>query len=265
MIEIFIFGWIAGILLSLAIGPLGSFLIWRKMSYFGDTLSHSSLLGISIGFVFKIDPVYSVMITMFFITLIITYIERVYQFSIDIILNIISNTALSLGLVISSLIEEFRTDLVHYLFGDLLKVNLNDIIMISIIISIIILIILWNWNSLLLVSINSELSYIDGINIFKIKLILMIIISLTIGLTMKFIGALTTVALFIIPAATARPYSKSPEKMSIYATLFSISSITFGLFFSVIYNIPSGPSVILCSTIFFFISLFTKNKDFYFK
>lgn len=261
MIDLLVLGWISGTLLSLATGFLGSFLIWKKMSYFTDTLSHASLLGIALSIHLNMNPMYAVILTMVVLTIMLMYIKYIYPYSIDILLNIISYTALSLGLLISSLSQDNSMNIMHYLFGDFLMISFKDVITIGCGVCIILIAILYYWKSFLLISIHSELAHIDGINVFKIQLILMLLIALTVGLSIKFIGAFTATALFIVPAATARFYAKSPESMVTYAILLSIISITSGFILSVVYDLPSGPSVILCATILFFISIAFKRKN----
>lgn len=261
MIDLLVLGWISGVLLSLATGSLGSFLMWKKMSYFTDTLSHASLLGITLSIYLKINPMYSVILIMVILAIILVYIRHIYPYSIDTLLNVISYSALSLGLIMSSLSQDNSMNIVHYLFGDFLMISFRDVVTIGCGICIILIVMLYYWKSFLLISIHPELAYIDGINVFKMQLILMLLIALSVGLSIKFIGVFTATALFVVPAATARFYAKSPESMITYAVLLNIISITLGFIFSVIYDIPSGPSIILCATILFFISVFFKRKD----
>ncbi|MDQ1237320.1 MAG: metal ABC transporter permease [Wigglesworthia glossinidia] len=263
MIDILVLGWISGVLLSLATGFLGSFLIWKKLSYFTDTLSHASLLGIALSIFLKINPMYSIVVVMLFLTILLIYIKFIYPYSVDILLSVISYSALSLGLVMSSIVQEGNSaNIIHYLFGDLLLISYKDIFAIGFGVFLALITILYYWKSFLLISMHSELANIDGINVFKIQLILMLLIALIFGLSIKFIGAFTATSLFIVPSATARFYAKSPESMIIYSILLSIFSITSGLILSALYDIPSGPSVILCATLIFFISIFWKSRKF---
>ncbi|VFP79837.1 zinc ABC transporter permease subunit ZnuB [Candidatus Erwinia haradaeae] len=255
MIELLLPGWLTGIFLTIITGPLGSFIIWRRMSYFGDTLAHTSLLGVACGLLFNINPFYAVIIITLLLTLILVWLERYAELSIDTLLGILAHSSLSLGLVLVSLMSNIHIDLITYLFGDLLAITLSDLWMIIIGVLFILFILVWNWRQLLSLTVNAELAQIDGINIQRTKMILMLITALTIGISMKFIGALIITSLLIIPAATARRFARSPEQMAIFAIIIGILSITIGLSFSAFYNTPAGPSVVLGSAIIFILSI----------
>ncbi|MDF7667198.1 zinc ABC transporter permease subunit ZnuB [Orbaceae bacterium ESL0727] len=245
----------AGLCLSLITGPLGTFVVWRRMSYFGDTLSHAALLGIAFGFLFHINLFYAII----FITLILAFgliwLESQKQLSVDTLLGILAHSALSLGLVVISLMKDIRVDLIGYLFGDLLSVTWEDLYQIITGVALVGAILLWRWNDFLYITVSEELAFSNGINIPLTKLILTILLALTIGISMKFVGALIITSLLIIPAATAKYYANSPEKMALFAIILGMLSILGGLCFSLFYDTPTGPSVVLSNTALFFITL----------
>ncbi|MXP67363.1 zinc ABC transporter permease subunit ZnuB [Pantoea sp. Aalb] len=258
MIELLFPSWLSGVFLSIVAGPLGSFIVWRRMSYFGDALAHGSLLGIALGFIFNVNPYYTMVIIIICLAFGLAYLEYYSYLEIDALLGIMAHSFLSLGLIVVSLISNLRINLMSYLFGDLLAVTLRDVYIISIIVIAVLIIIAWQWRSLLLMSINPELAQIDGINVQRTRLILMLITALTIGVTIKFVGILIMTSLLIIPAATARRFSRSPEQMVVLAVVIGIICITGGLSVSAIYDTPAVPSIVLCGTLLFVISLFKK-------
>jgi len=205
---------IVGIALSFITGPLGSFVVWRKMSYFGDTLSHAALLGIAFGFLLNINPFYAVIFITIILAIALVYLESQQKLAIDTLLGILAHSSLSLGVIVISLMKNIRVDLMGYLFGDLLSITFTDVYFIVVGIIIVGIILFFNWNKFLFVTVNEELAFSHGINIVRTKLILTLILALTIGLSMKFVGALIITSLLIIPAATARFYARTPEKMA---------------------------------------------------
>ena len=219
MLDILLPAWLAGLLLSLITAPLGAFVVWRKMAYFGDTLSHSALL----------------------------------------VLGIIAHCSLSLGVITISLLDNVRVDLMSYLFGDLLAINFNDVIFIGIGVIVIGGILAFFWSKLLSITISPELAQVEGLNVARVRLLLMLLTALTIALSMKFVGALIITSLLIIPSATARRFARTPEAMVIYATVFSIIAVSLGLLFSGIKDTPAGPSVVVCAGALFLLSLFKKE------
>lgn len=260
MFELLLPPLIAGIVLSCITGPLGAFIVWRKMSYFGDTLSHAALLGIAIGFLLHIEPIYSIIFITIVLAVGLIYLESQQKLAVDTLLGIFAHSSLSLGIIVISLISNIRVDLMGYLFGDLLSITVSDIYLITLGALIISIILLFNWNQLLFITVSEELAFSNGINIVRGKLILMLILALTIGLSMKFVGALIITSLLIIPAATARFYSRTPEQMAIFAILIGITSVIGGLLISVYYDTPTGPSVVIANTILFIISLIISKQ-----
>lgn len=255
MIDILLPGWLAGIFLACAAGPLGSFVVWRRMSYFGDTLAHASLLGVAIGFLLDINVYYAVILVTLLLALGLVWLERRPYLAIDTLLGIMAHSALSLGLVVVSLMNNIRVDLMAYLFGDLLSVTTQDLWLIGPGVLVVIAIMCWQWRSLLSMTISQELAHVDGVNLQRTRLILMLVTALTIGLAMKFVGALIITSLLIIPAATARRFARTPEQMAGLAVILGVCAVTGGLIFSALYNTPAGPSVVLCASFLFMLSL----------
>ncbi|KES14668.1 ABC-type Mn2+/Zn2+ transport systems, permease component, partial [Gilliamella apis SCGC AB-598-P17] len=172
------------------------------------------------------------------------------------LLGILAHSALSLGLVVISLMNNIRIDLMGYLFGDILSITMFDVYQIVICVVTIGLLLVWRGNHFLFITVSEELAFSHGIDVPITKFILTILLALTIGIAMKFIGALIITALLIIPAATAKYYAKNPESMAIIAILIGMISIIGGILFSLFYDTPTGPSVVLSNTCLFFISLF---------
>ncbi|WAI18526.1 MAG: zinc ABC transporter permease subunit ZnuB [Buchnera aphidicola (Acyrthosiphon caraganae)] len=262
MFELISPGWFAGIILALTTGPLGSFIVWRRMSSFGDTLSHSSLLGIAVSIAFNINSFYALFFLMTLIAIILAWLEKLLPVSLEVILSIISHSSLSLGMVCMNLMSaNKKIDITSYLFGDLLSVKKYDLIIISITSIIILSILFFRWNSILSATINEELAQIDGVNIFLVRLTVMLMTAFTIAISIKFVGALLITSLLIIPPATAQHFSDSPEKMVIIAIIISIVSVTGGVSLSVLYNTPASPSIVLFSS---FLCLLANIKKYFF-
>lgn len=261
MIELLLPGWLAGILLACAAGPLGSFVVWRRMSYFGDTLAHASLLGVAFGLLLNVNPFYAVIAVTLCMALGLVWLERRPHLAIDTLLGIMAHSALSLGLVVVSLMGNVRVDLMAYLFGDLLSVTLDDIITIALGVAIVCGVLAWQWRNLLAMTISPDLAHVDGVNLQRTKMLLMLITALTIGVAMKFVGALIITSLLIIPAATARRFARTPEQMAAVAVLMGMISVTGGLAFSAFYDTPAGPSVVLASALLFILSMSKKQPS----
>lgn len=256
MIELLLPSLLAGLSLTCLTGPLGTFVVWRRMSYFGDTLSHAALLGVAFGFLLNINLFYAIILVTLILAIGLLWLESQKQLPVDTLLGILAHSALSLGLVVISLMNNIRIDLMGYLFGDILSITMFDVYQIVICVVIIGLLLVWRWNHFLFITVSEELAFSHGIDVPITKFILTILLALTIGIAMKFVGALIITALLIIPAATAKYYAKNPESMAIIAILIGMISIIGGILFSLCYDTPTGPSVVLSNTCLFFISLF---------
>ncbi|CAL4042776.1 High-affinity zinc uptake system membrane protein ZnuB [Buchnera aphidicola (Phyllaphis fagi)] len=256
MHKMFFLGWLAGVLLSISSGSLGTFIVWRRMSSFGNTISHSSLLGLAIAALININSFYVVLLLVIILTVIIVYLECFSNLMLDTILGIITYSSLSLGMIILNIISTNKTvDLTNYLFGDLLILQTCDVIIIGCMSVFVLCVLIYYWRSMISVVISDELSQLHGIKVFKVRLILMLITSLLIGITTKLVGALLITSLLIIPPATVQKFVKSPEQMIFYSIIVSIISITLGVIFSIFCIIPISPIIILFESIIFLISM----------
>ena len=253
MIELLFPGWLAGIMLACAAGPLGSFVVWRRMSYFGDTLAHASLLGVAFGLLLDVNPFYAVIAVTLLLAGGLVWLEKRPQLAIDTLLGIMAHSALSLGLVVVSLMSNIRVDL--------LAVTPEDLIAIAIGVVIVVAILFWQWRNLLSMTISPDLAFVDGVKLQRVKLLLMLVTALTIGVAMKFVGALIITSLLIIPAATARRFARTPEQMAGVAVLVGMVAVTGGLTFSAFYDTPAGPSVVLCAALLFILSMMKKQAS----
>ncbi|WGE42749.1 zinc ABC transporter permease subunit ZnuB [Actinobacillus equuli] len=261
MFDILFPAWLAGLLLAVITAPLGAFVVWRKMAYFGDTLSHSALLGVALGIFLQVDPYIAVIIMTLILALLLVWLEHRTAYSLDTVLGIIAHCSLSLGVITISLLDNVRVDLMSYLFGDLLAIDFSDVIFIGIGSLLIASVLAFFWKKLLSITISPELAQIEGLNVARLRLLLMVLTALTIALSMKFVGALIITSLLIIPSAIARRFARTPEAMVGYAIVFSILSVTGGLLFSGWKDTPAGPSVVICAGMLFLLSLAKKESE----
>lgn len=235
-------GIIGGLIIALISGILGSFVLWKRMSYFGDALSHSAFLGVALGLLWGINLPLSVAIVAIIFALIFSNNKVIY--SSDTILGILSYSALSLSIVISSY-SNIKIDLMSYLFGDILTININDIY--ALIISAII-IVMWvyiNWQKLILLCISYELLQAEGVNARQLKLVFSLILALFVAVSFKIVGILLITAMLIIPAAGALNISHTPLQMIIFSIIIGFISVMIGLTGAVFFDVPTGPAIIL--------------------
>jgi len=258
MIEFLLPSIFAGLGIALIAGPLGSFVVWRKMAYFGDTLAHASLMGLAFGFLLDVNLYLALVVCCMLLAVILVTLQRQQVVAADTLLGILAHSSLSLGLVAVSFLDDVRIDLMSYLFGDLLAVSPDDLIFIYLGVIVVGLMLILFWRPLLSTTINEELASVEGHNVDLMRLILMLLVGLVIAVGMKFVGALIITSLLIIPAATARRFSRSPEQMAVLASLFGAVAVLSGLSLSWHFDTPAGPSVVISAAALFLLSQFKR-------
>lgn len=242
-----------GIGIAALAGPLGAFVVWRRMAYFGDTLAHSALMGIALGFLFDINLNLAVVACCVMLAVLLVSLQRQHLVATDTLLGIMAHSALSLGLVAVALLDNVRIDLMEYLFGDLLAIAPADLWWIYGGGAVVILLLWRLWNPLLAITINEELAQVEGVPVARIRLGLMLLIAVVIAVAMKLVGILLITSLLIIPAAAARRLANTPEQMALFASLLGMLAVVGGISASWFWDTPAGPSVVVTALVEFLI------------
>ncbi|CAQ54280.1 putative cation ABC transporter [Wolbachia endosymbiont of Culex quinquefasciatus JHB] len=255
--SFFINSLIAVIMISLVTGALGSFMIWQRLSYLGDSLSHSSLLGIALALIFNISPSVSIMlIAIMFAILLSLNFNKLY--SADTILNIVTNVVLSSSLILMSFLPSGNNSIISSLFGDILMIDQSNIISIFLTSVIVTLILIFRWRYWLMISINQDLATVEKVHVNFVRLEFLIILAIFIAISAQLIGILLIAAFLLIPAASARLISKTPMQMIIVATVFSVISGVSGLILSASFDLLTGPAIILIAAVYLIIAYFIR-------
>jgi len=235
----------AGLAVATVAGPLGSLVVWQRMAYFGDSLAHGALLGIALGLWLSIPGAYAVLVVCVLIALLLGWLERRSSISGDTLLGIVSHGALALGLVAITLVPGGRTDMEALLFGDILTVTVAEVLGMWAL-SIAVLLVLGKlWPSLIALIVHRDLARVEGIPVARYELMAKLLLALTVAIAMKIVGVLLITALLIIPAAAARHFSHTPERMALWASTIAALSVVAGLLVSLVWNTPVGPSMVL--------------------
>ena len=245
----------AGVGIANVVGPLGCFVIWRRLSYFGDTLSHSALLGVTLAYSFSLNISLSVFIISAVVALLLINLQKRTKLAGDSLLGLLAHSTLAIGLVLIGFLSYIRFDLMGLLFGDILAVTIEDIALVWVGGFVILGILYFIWKSLFSATVNYDLSAAEGMKPEVSNFIFTLLLAGVIALSIKMIGALLITGLLLIPAATARNISNSPNQMVFLATLVGIISVIAGLFTSLELNTSSGPTIIVVALILFIVSL----------
>ena len=253
--DFFVRALIAGIGVALVTGPLGCFVVWRRLSYFGDTLSHSALLGVTMAYSFELNIALSVFIISSAIALILIQLQKKTNLPGDALLGLLAHSSLAVGLVVIGFLTFIRFDIMGLLFGDILAVTTTDIFVIWTGGAVILLVLKLIWIPLFASTVNYELAEAEGLNPDRAKAIFTILMAAVIAISIKMVGLLLITGMLIIPAAMARNISDSPQKMVLFSVIGGLLSVILGLFSSLEFNTASGPSIIMAALVLFILSL----------
>jgi zinc transport system permease protein len=243
---------LAGICVSIIGGGLGCFVVWKQMAYFGDSLSHSSLLGIALGIALGINITIGTFFICALFAALLVYLQNKQILSNDTLLGILAHSSLSIGIVSISLLNK-KVNLDSYLFGDILTVTSNEVILFSVATIFVLIILYVIWDKLVLLTIDKNIAAAEKINTNFIQAVFLTLLIIFVATCVKIVGILLITSMLIIPAASAKQISKSPIQMALLSSFIGILSIIFGLFLSVLIDIPTGPTIIVVLAIIFMI------------
>lgn len=241
---------LAGVGLSLATGPLGAFVVWRRMAYFGDATSHAAILGVALALALQLPVgVGTLIVALAMAATVSTLAAR--GWAMDTTLGVLAHSALAFGLVAISYVPGVRADLSTYLFGDILVVPKADLGFIWGGALLVVALLIWRWQALLTATLNEDLAHASGLNPDRERLVLTVALALVVAVALKIVGALLIAAMLIIPAAAARGLARNPESMALLAAVFGALASLMGLGLSMWQNTPAGPSIVSSAAVIF--------------
>jgi len=249
----------AGLAIALVAGPVGCFIVWRRMAFFGHAVSHAALLGVAIGLALGVNLMLGVVATGLGIALLLVGLESRRILATDTLIGILGHASLAAGLVALAYMRQVRMDLMAYLFGDVLAVSRLQLVMMGAVTVIVLTLMALIWRPLLSLTVHHDLAHVEGVRTFQIRVAYMLIVALVIAAGMQVVGALLIISLLIIPAAAARPLSRTPAAMAGIATVIAIVSCAAGLVASFAFDAPTGPAIVLASSMIFALSFLGTN------
>ena len=258
--DFFIRALIAGLGVAIVTGPLGCFTIWRRLSFFGDTLAHSALLGVTLALSFEMNISFAVFLISAVVAIFLINLQRVTNLPGDALLGLLAHSTLALGLVTISFLSFIRFDIMGLLFGDILSVNNLDILIIWLGGAIILITLKIIWKPLFASTVNYDLAQAEGMNPDRVNIIFTLLMAAIIAISIKMVGLLLITGMLIMPAAMARNLSDNPIMMVFIATVGGLLSVLLGLFASLEFNSPSGPSIIVAALTLFLLSLINLKR-----
>ena len=250
----------AGIGLAFITGPLGCFIVWRRLSYFGDTIAHSALLGVVISYALDFNLIIAVFVVSCLLALSLLFLQRRTNLPDDALLGLLAHSVLAIGLVLLGILSFIRIDLMGLLFGDILSVNVTDLLFVWIGGSIVLIVLVLIWRPLFAGTVNLELAKAEGLNPDLANAIFTLLIASVIAISIKIVGILLITGLLIIPASASRNLSSTPVQMAIISSIIGVASVVLGIQTSMIWNTPTGPTILTITLGVFILTLLPLKK-----
>jgi zinc transport system permease protein len=247
---------LAGLGLAIVAAPLGCFVVWRRMAYYGEAVAQAALIGVALGLALSLDLTASVLIVTLAVSGLLLLLGRQQVVPFDSLLGLIAHAALAVGVIAASLVRGPQVDLVGFLFGDIFAINDADLRWIFLGGAVALAALVYIWRPLLSLAVHEDLAAAEGADTGRTKFIFVIVLALVVAIAIKIVGALLTIAFLIMPAAAARPLAETPEQMAIYAALIGMVAVAAGLVLSVFLDTPGGPSIVLVLAGLFALSIF---------
>lgn len=244
---------IGALALAVALGPLGSFVVWRQMAYFGDTIAHGALLGIAISVISGFIPLtLAIFLSAMAVALLLNSFGRDARFHADTVLGLLSHGTLALGVLLVAL-SHARVDINAYLFGDVLAISWADVALLLALAGVSLFLLKLMWRPLLMATIDPAIAHVEGVDVKRAQLLLTLMLAAMVAVAVKLVGVLLITALLIIPAASARYLAKSPKQMAVLASAIGAACVSAGLFAAFEVDAPAGPAMVVMAVFAFMV------------
>ena len=247
---------LAGLGVALAAAPLGCFVVWRRMAYFGEATAHAALLGVALALGLSLPILPAVLVAALLMASAVSALTG-RGHAMDTVLGVMAHTSLAAGLVAVALLGDIRLDLMGFLFGDILAVDQNDLVVIWGGAALVLALTTWRWSALLMATLSPDLARASGIDPRREEFGLTLALAIVVAVAIKVVGVLLIAALLVIPAAAARPLTRTPEAMALVAVLLGGCSALGGLWAAFILDTPTGPSIVCVAALLFVLTTIT--------
>jgi zinc transport system permease protein len=246
---------LAGLGLAVVAAPLGCFVVWRRMAYYGEAVAQAALIGVALGLALSIDITASVLLVALAVSGLLVLLGRQQVVPFDSLLGLVAHAALAIGVIAASYVQG-QPDLLRFLFGEILAVNAADLRWIYLGGGVALAALAYVWRPLLSLAVHEDLAAAEGVATERAKLVFVMVLALVVAIAIKIVGALLTIAFLIMPAAAARPLANTPERMALYAAIIGMIAVAGGLYLSASIDTPGGPSIVLVLVVLFAVSIF---------
>jgi zinc transport system permease protein len=246
---------IAGLIMVAIAAPMGCLMVWQRLAFLSDTLGHAAVMGVGLGLLLEVTPVFGVLAVALLIVFSLNRVDSFNSALSETTLAIISHTGLAGGIILVGLLPAQSVNLEAILFGDLLATTSADLVRLLITTLVLLLLLLHHWRSFVAVSVSREIAQAEGIEVRKVQFLMYIMIALLVAVMMKVMGVLLIAAMLVIPTTSARLFSRSPEQMVAVSALYGLGALAGGISSSFQFDWQTGPAIVVCATLLLLVTL----------
>lgn len=240
---------LASLGLAVVAAPLGCFIVWQRLAYFGETVAQAGLIGVALALAMQMDVTWGVLIVALAVAALLVWFGRQKLVGLDSVLGLLHHAALAAGVIATSMVKGAPVDLTGFLFGDVFAVTQADVVVIFVGGAVVLALVAWLWQPLLRLAVHEDLAAAEGVDREMVRTVFIVLLAVAIAVAMKIVGILLVMAFLVVPAVAARPLSGTPERMVVLTGLIAAASVIAGLWLSATFDSPGGPSIVLIMSI----------------
>ena len=245
----------AGLIMVVIAAPMGCLMVWQRLAFLSDTLGHAAVMGVGLGLMLQIEPLYGVLAVALVIVFSLSRVSHFNNALSETTLAIISHTGLAGGIILVGLLPAPTVNLEAILFGDLLATTRGDLLNRLLTTIVLLVWLLRYWRAFVAVSVSREIAQAEGIEVRRVQALMYVMIALLVAVMMKVLGVLLIAALLVIPTSSARLFSRSPEQMVLISGLYGLAALGGGLTGSFQFDWQTGPAIVISATLLLLLTL----------
>lgn len=246
---------LAGLIMVTVAAPMGCLMVWQRLAFLSDTLGHAAVFGVGLGILFGLLPIFGVLAVVLVIVFSLSQVTSFNNALSETTLAIISHTGLAAGVILLGVMPAQSVNLEAILFGDLLATTKTDLLHLAFTTVFLLIILLQHWRAFVAVSVSREIAQAEGVPVRKVQFLMYALIALLVAVMMQVMGVLLIGAMLVIPTASARLFSRSPEQMVLISGVFGLAALTGGITGSYHFDWQTGPSIVISATVLLLITL----------
>jgi zinc transport system permease protein len=234
---------LAGLIMVVIAAPMGCLMVWQRLAFLSDTLGHAAVLGVGVGLLLQVQPIFGVLAVALVIVFSLSRVGNFDSALSETTLAIISHTGLAGGIILVGILPGPGVNLEAILFGDLLATSKSDLLSLLLTTSLLVVLLLRNWRAFVAVSVSREIAQAEGVEVRRVQLL------------MKVMGVLLIAAMLVIPTSSARLFSRSPEQMVLISGFYGLAALAGGMASSFHFDWQTGPAIVLSATLLLLLTL----------